>query len=325
MAVTVLDEPDDSVAVRRLAAHLRERRTDVLHAHMFRAELLGARAARLAGTPAFVATVHSSRVRSADDVAALAALNPLFDHLVAPSEFIAAKLRREGRGPVPLTVAPNGVDLERFAHPSPATRRAARTSLGVPVDAFLVGVVARLEPEKGHRHLLAAWPAVSEAIPQAWLVVAGTGSLDGSLRDQARAMPDEIAHRVVFAGDQTDVPALTAALDLAALPSIREAQGIALLEAMASGVPIVASAVGGIPETVRHGRNGLLVPRADPAALAAAVIDLAHDAPMRHRFGVAGRRRVEDHFSLDASVRRVAAVYEQVLSDPREVASAASR
>jgi glycosyltransferase involved in cell wall biosynthesis len=325
MAVTVLDEPDDSVAVRRLAAHLRERRTDVLHAHMFRAELLGARAARLAGTPAFVATVHSSRVRSADDVAALAALNPLFDHLVAPSEFIAAKLRREGRGPVPLTVAPNGVDLERFAHPSPATRRAARTSLGVPVDAFLVGVVARLEPEKGHRHLLAAWPAVSEAIPQAWLVVAGTGSLDGSLRDQARAMPDEIAHRVVFAGDQTDVPALTAALDLAALPSIREAQGIALLEAMASGVPVVASAVGGIPETVRDDREGLLVPPVDPAALSTAIVRLARDESTRARLAASGRRRVEDRFGLDGSVRQITTVYEQALSEAPEVASAVGR
>jgi glycosyltransferase involved in cell wall biosynthesis len=324
MTVTVLDEPDDGVAVRRLAAYLRVRRTDVLHAHMFRAELLGARAARLAGTPAMVATVHSSRVRSAQDVAVLAALNPLFDHLIAPSEFIARKLRREGRGAVPTTVVPNGIELERFAR-KPAARRATRISLGVPLEAFLVGVVARLEPEKGHRHLLAAWPAVAKAIPDAWLVIVGTGSLDASLRAQAQALPVEMAHQIVFSADQTDVPALTAALDLAVLTSLREAQGIVLLEAMASGVPIVASAVGGITETVRHGRNGLLVPRADPAALAAAVIDLAHDAPMRHRFGVAGRRRVEDHFSLDASVRRVAAVYEQVLSDPREVASAASR
>jgi glycosyltransferase involved in cell wall biosynthesis len=325
MTVTVLDEPDDGVAVRRLAAHLREQETDVLHAHMFRAELLGARAARLARTRAMVATVHSSRVRSAHDVAALAALNPLFDHLIAPSEFIARKLRREGRGAVPTTVVPNGIDLERFAPPSPAARRAARTSLGVPLEAFLVGVVARLEPEKGHRHLLAAWPSVAEAIPDAWLVVAGAGSLAASLRAQAHALPDGPGRRILLAGDRTDVPALTAAFDLAVLPSLREAQGIALLEAMASGVPVVASDVGGIPETVRHGRNGLLVPRADPAALAAAIIDLAHDAPMRHRFGVAGRRRVEDHFSLDASVRRVAAFYEQVLSDARGIAPAVSR
>ena len=101
LPVTVIDEPDDRLAVRAIAAHLREREIDVLHAHMFRAELLGARAAHLAGTPAVVATVHSSRVRSADDIAALAAETPLIDHLIAPSEAIAAKIRREGRGGAP--------------------------------------------------------------------------------------------------------------------------------------------------------------------------------------------------------------------------------
>jgi glycosyltransferase involved in cell wall biosynthesis len=325
MAVTVLDEPDDGVAVRRLAAHLRERRIDVLHAHMFRAELLGARAARLAGIRATVATVHSSRVRSPEDVAALAALNPLFDRLIAPSEFVALKLRREGRGAVPTTVVPNGIDLERFAPPSPATRRATRASLGVPLDPFLVGVVARLEPEKGHRHLLAAWPAIAEAVPEAWLVLAGTGSLAASLRAQAQALPDGMARRILFAGDQTDVPALTAALDMAVLPSLREAQGIALLEAMASGVPVVATAVGGIPESVRHGREGFLVAPADPAALATAILRLARDEATRARFGASGRGRVEERFGLDASVRQTAAVYERALSDAREVGSAASR
>jgi glycosyltransferase involved in cell wall biosynthesis len=309
MAVTVLDESDDAVAVRRLAAHLRERRTDVLHAHMFRAELLGARAARLAGTPATVATVHSSRVRSPEDVAALAALNPLFDHLIAPSDFIARKLRREGRGAVQTTVVPNGVDLERFAHPSPAIRRAARTSLGVPLDAFLVGVVARLEPEKGHRHLLAAWPSVAEAIPDAWLVVAGTGSLDGALRGQAQALHDGLARRIQFAGDQTDVPALTAALDVAVMPSLREAQGIAILEALAARRAVVASRVGGIPETIRHGVHGLLVPPADPRALARAILRLAADPRLRARLGAAGARRVEEAFSVTSSVRRTEAIY----------------
>jgi glycosyltransferase involved in cell wall biosynthesis len=130
-----------------------------------------------------------------------------------------------------------------------------------------------------------------------------------------------MARRILFAGDQTDVPALTAALDMAVLPSLREAQGIALLEAMASGVPVVATAVGGIPESVRHGREGFLVAPADPAALATAILRLARDEATRARF----RGRVEERFGLDASVRQTAAVYERALSDAREVGSAASR
>ncbi len=213
-----------------------------------------------------MATVHSSRVRSKSDIAALAAATPLIDHLIAPSEAIAAKLRREGRGSAPRSrVIPNGVDLHRFgARRSPEDRAATRASLGIPADAFLIGVVARLEPEKGHRYLLAAWPEIAQAVPNAWLLLVGDGSLTDALRAQTRALPRAARRRVVFAGGQTDVVALTQSLDLAVLPSLREAQGIALLEAMAARVPVVASRVGGIPETIRDGVDGLLVPPPSP-------------------------------------------------------------
>ncbi len=319
LPVTVLDEPDDRLAVRALAAHLREREVDLLHAHMFRAELLGARAARLAGTPAMIATVHSSRVRSPDDIAALAAATPLIDHLIAPSEAIAAKLRREGRGAAEITVIPNGVDLDRFgAHRSPGQRTAIRATLGIPADAFVIGVVARLEPEKGHRYLLAAWPEIARAVPNAWLAVIGDGSLTDALRAQALALPPAARRRVVFAGGQTDVVAMTQSLDLAVLPSLREAQGIALLEAMAARVPVVASRVGGIPETIRDGVDGLLVPPADHDSLAAAVIRLSRDVVLRRDLSAAGRRRVEDRFDLDQAVRRIESIYLDELATAAE-------
>jgi glycosyltransferase involved in cell wall biosynthesis len=285
---------------------------------MYRAELLGARAAWRAGTPAAVATVHSSRVRSPSDVAALASLTPLFNRLIVPSEAIAAKVRREGRGAAPVSVIPNGVDLDRFATPRAAGERAearatTRAALGVAVDAFLVGVVARLEPEKGHRHLLAAWPEIAEAVPNAWLLVVGDGSLTLSLHAQARALPADAARRVAFAGARDDVPALTRALDLAVLPSLREAQGIALLEAMAARLPVVASAVGGIPEMVRHDVEGLLVPSADPDAMSAAVRRLAGDPALRQRLGNAGRRRAAARYAIGSAVSRIEAVYDDAL------------
>ncbi len=319
LPVTVLDEPDDRLAVRALAAHLREREVDLLHAHMFRAELLGARAARLAGTPAMIATVHSSRVRSPGDIAALVAATPLFDHLIAPSEAIAAKLRREGRGAAEITVIPNGVDLDRFgAHRSPGQRTAIRATLGIPADAFVIGVVARLEPEKGHRYLLAAWPEIARAVPNAWLAVIGDGSLTDALRAQTLALPPAARRRVAFAGGQTDVVALTQSLDLAVLPSLREAQGIALLEAMAARVPVVASRVGGIPETIRDGVDGVLVPPAEHDSLAAAVIRLSRDVVLRRDLSAAGRRRVEDRFDLDQAVRRIESIYLDELATAAE-------
>ena len=313
VAVTVLGGPDDAV-VAALAAHLRRRETDLLHAHMFRAELIGVRAAEAAETPVVVATVHSSRIRSPSDVAALAAVTPFIDRLIAPSGSIAAKVRREGRGAANITVVPNGVDLDRFASGSAATARTAmRRSLGIPADAFLIGVVARLEPEKGHGYLLNALPAITAVVPHALLLVVGNGSQGDALRAQARALPPPARDRIRFTGGRTDVAALTAALDVAVLPSLREAQGIAILEAMAAGRPVVASAVGGIPEVVRDGVDALLVPPADSASLARALIRLARLPRLRARLGAAGRRRVEEEYSVAASTRRIEAIYDEEL------------
>jgi len=313
--VTVIPPQDDESTVRELVAYLRQRTIDILHAHLFRAELLGTRAAQVAGTPVVVATAHSSRVRSPADIAALAAVTPSIDRLIAPSAAIAAKVRAEGRGAAEITVVPNGVDLDRFSlHRSSQDTAAGRAALGIPPNAFLIGVVARLEPEKGHRYLLEALPAIVNAVPNSWLLLVGEGSQTDALRAQARSLPLPASGRIVIAGFQTDVEAVTEALDVAVLPSLREAQGLALLEAMAARRPVVTSAVGGIPETIRDVVDGLLVPPADPVALAAAVIRLARDAPLRDRLAASGRRRVEERFGVSASVRRVEAIYAKELA-----------
>lgn len=313
LAVDVLDEPDDEAAVRELAAWLRREEIDLVHAHMFRAEVVGVRAAVAAGTPVIMATVHSSRVRSAEDVAALAALTPAMDRLIVPSASIEAKVRAEGRGGAGarFAVIPNGVDLSRFATPPPPC--SLRRELGVPAEAPLIGVVARLEPEKGHAHLLEAWPRVAAAVPEARLLIVGEGSECDALRAQAAAMPPDAVRRVIFTGRRDDVSALTAELAVAVLPSLREAQGISLLEAMARRVPVVASAVGGIPEVVTDGVDGILVPPASPDALAAALVRLARSPALRRRLGDAGYATVRDRFSIEAQVRRIEALYDEEL------------
>ena len=273
--VEVLDETDDEVAVRELVAWLRREEIDLVHAHMFRAEVIGTRAAVAAGTAAIVATVHSSRVRSDDDIRLLASLTPSMDRLIVPSEAIARKVRAEGRDAARFAIVPNGIDLSRFS--GPVRPCALRGEYGIPSSAPLLGVVARLEPEKGHRHLIDAMPAILRAVPETWLAVIGEGSEADALRDQAAALGSRVASRIVFTGRRDDVSALTSDLTLAVLPSLREAQGISLLEAMARGVPVVASAVGGIPEVVTDGVDGRLVPPGDPAALADAIVELLLD------------------------------------------------
>jgi glycosyltransferase involved in cell wall biosynthesis len=310
--VDVLDEPDDESAIRELTAWLRREEIDLLHAHMYRAEVVGTRAAVVAGTAVIVATVHSSRVRSDEDVRLLASLTPSMDRLIVPSKSIERKVRAEGRDTGRFAVVPNGVDLSRFAAPVPPC--ALREEFRIPSSAPLLGVVARLEPEKGHAFLVDAMPAILRAVPDTWLAIVGDGSQADALRAQAAALRPADAARIVFTGRRDDVSALTADLTVAVLPSLREAQGISLLEAMARGVPVVASDVGGIPEVVTDRVDGRLVPPGDPAALAGAIVELLRDPDLRRRLGEAGHRTVVDRFSIDAQVRCIQDVYDEELA-----------
>jgi len=172
-----------------------------------------------------------------------------------------------------------------------------------------VGVVARLEPEKGHPTLLQAWPAVLRAVPNAALLVVGEGSRYAELERLAASL--RIAHRVVFTGRRDDVPSVTAALDVAVLPSYREAQGLSILEAMALSRPVVASRVGGIPEVIEDGVSGLLVPPRDPEALAGAIIRLLKDHPYADMIGRAGHDVVHERFCIGLMVRAVETIYDE--------------
>jgi glycosyltransferase involved in cell wall biosynthesis len=315
-AVCVIDEPDEAIAVGAVAAHLADVRADIVHNHMFRAEVVGTKAALALAEaghrrPFVVSTVHSSRVRSVEDRERLRALTPSMDHLISVSAAIERKLADEGRaipGGPPISLIHNGVDLDRYDHQEPCCT--LRDEYGMEPGSQIVGVVARLEPEKGHPTLFEAWPTVLRAVPDAYLLVIGEGGQRAALEGLAREL--RIAHRVVFTGRRDDVPAVTAALDVAVLPSYREAQGLTVLEAMALSRPVVASNVGGIPEMVEDGVSGLLVPPYDPAALAAAIVRLLTDHPFADKIARAGHDTVHDRFCVQLMVRSIEAIYAEV-------------
>ena len=325
--VRVLSERGDDAAIAALAAMFAELRPGVVHNHMYRAEVVGTTAALRTVAmglprPFIVSTVHSSRVRSAADRALLARLTPEMDRLVGVSRSIEQKIAREGRRGTPVELIPNGVDLERYVTQAPS--RTLREEFGLPQEAPLVGVIARLEPEKGHPTLLDAWPLVLRGSPQARLLIVGEGSRREALEEQATALglsglgppglgppgPDQQGS-VVFTGRRDDVPAVIAALDVAVLPSYREAQGVSLLEAMALARPVVASRVGGIPEFVEDGVTGLLVEPREPAALADAVARLLRDRTLAVTLGRNGQALVRDRYCIDVMVRRVEDLYEE--------------
>ena len=310
--VTVIDEPDDAIVTGALAALLTDLRPEVLHNHMYRAELVGTRAAIALGEvghlrPYVVSTVHSSRIRSEEDRRVLHSLTPRMDQLIAVSRSIVEKLHHEGRDSAPIALIHNGVDLERYDHQGPCCT--LRDDYGLPPEGPIVGVVARLEAEKGHPTLLEAWPTVLAAFPDASLLVVGEGSRREALETMAAELG--IADRVVFTGRRDDVPAVTAALDVAVLPSYREALGLTILEAMALSLPVIASNAGGIPEMIEDGITGLLVPPHDPDALASAIIRLLRDHPLADMLGRAGHDLVHERFCIELMVDAVQRIYDE--------------
>ncbi len=330
ITVHVVDEADDDVAQEALLDLLLRRPPEVIHNHMYRAEVLGTRAALAlaehgAARPYIVSTVHSSRVRSDEDRALIRRLTPSMDRLIAVSKAIVAKLAAEGRAGVPIELVYNGVDLARYSYTEACCT--LPEEYGFPEGSPLVGVIARLEPEKGHATLIEAWPRVLARVPEARLLVVGEGSQRPILEAQAEALEllgEECAGdrcvgtrgarpgaKVVFTGLRDDVPAVTAALDVAVLPSYREAQGLAILEAMALRRPVVATAVGGVPEMVEDGRTGLLVPPRDAVAMGVAISRLLTDHPLADTLARAGHDYVHENFSLAHMLSAISEIYVQ--------------
>jgi glycosyltransferase involved in cell wall biosynthesis len=326
--VEVIGGTSDDVAIAAVAARLADHETQVLHGHMFRAEIVGACAAlqlRAEGRPApyVVNTVHSSRTRNQEDRDLLRALTPSMDRLIAVSRSIVAKLASEGRTGAPVELIYNGVDLERYNHQEACCT--LPDEYGFDLGTPLVGSVARLEPEKGHPTLLEAWPRVLERVPAARLLIVGEGSRHEALELQAASLgllgsdtEDRVGTRgarrgarVVFTGRRDDVPAVTAALDVAVLPSYREAQGLVILEAMALSRPVVASNVGGIPEMIEDGVTGLLVPPGDAGALATAIARLLQDHPLADTLARAGHDLVHERFCIERTVAAIESIYDE--------------
>jgi glycosyltransferase involved in cell wall biosynthesis len=289
-------------------------RADVVHNHMFHAEVIGTQAAwRVAEAglprPYVVGTVHSSRIRDEMDRALLRVLTPKMDHVIAVSSSIVRKLEDEGRHGAPVTLIYNGIDLERYDQQLPCCT--LREEYGLPPEGPMVGVVARLEAEKGHPTLLDAWPHVLAEFPTATLLIIGEGSRREALEAQAAGLG--IASSVIFTGRRDDVPAVTKALDIAVLPSYREAQGLTILEALALSRPVVASNVGGIPEMISDGVTGLLVPPHEPATLAEAVARLLRDHPLADTLGRAGHDLVHERFCVQLMARAVETIYDEAV------------
>jgi glycosyltransferase involved in cell wall biosynthesis len=297
--------------VPAMARLLRRERPDVFHAHMSSpvACKWALAAAVLARVPAVLGTVQVGRYEPPNRSAywQLRLLARGVERYLAVSREIAGELvERLGWPAAKVEVVYNAVDPERFAvAASPDPREQLGGSEGRP----LVLTAARLDPQKGHPALLEAATRVPEAI----FVLAGEGPRRERLEELAGELG--IADRVRFLGRREDVPRLLAACDVFALPSLYEGSSLAVLEAMASGTPVVGSAVGGTDELIEDGRTGLLVPPGDPGALAAALRRLLANPELRTELAARARERVERDLTRERMAARVTAVYRELLGE----------
>jgi glycosyltransferase involved in cell wall biosynthesis len=297
-----------------------KKRATVMHGHW----VVPGGAIAAAARPALplVVSLHGSDVFVAERTAvARMAARRVFRRagfVTACSQDLAERAVALGASADRLEVVPYGVDVSRFK-PVPGAREAARTRLGLPASAPLFFAAGRLVRKKGFEYLIDALPLIEGTSP-AHLAIAGDGDLAEELR--ARARDAGVGDRVHFLGDlpQDAVGAWFAAADAAVVPSVRDDSGNVdglpntVLEALASGTPLVSTSAGGIASVIEHGHTGVIVPERDPRALAAALGGLARDPEQRARLGAAGRALVEAHFGWDMAAARFEAAYDRALA-----------
>jgi glycosyltransferase involved in cell wall biosynthesis len=236
----------------------------------------------------------------------------LCDKIVTVSNAIKDVLVQGGVDPSKVVCVHSIVDATCY---DVARDENIRAELGIPADSSLIAIVAQLIERKGHSYLLRAMPAILEEHPNTMLLVLGRGSLAAKLKNQVDSLG--IGDNVVFAGFRRDIPKLLHELDILVHPASMEGLGVAILQAMAAGVPVVATPVGGIPEAVKDGVNGYLVPPKDSDAIADAVIRLLADPELRARMGSSGRAIVEDLFCPERMVEGFLSVYRDVIDSKR--------
>lgn len=239
-------------------------------------------------------------------------------HGVVANSGRVAELVRRGDG-VPaerVFVVPNFLDEAAVAEVTPGERRRLRSLLGVPMDALVVGVVANLRPVKDHRTLLDAVARITSDRPELVLCLVGDGELRQDLEEQAVRLG--IASAVRFAGRRSEPVNWHAAFDISALTSLNEGFPNTVIEAMAAGRPVVATAVGGVPDAVRDGETGLLVEAGAVAPLARALERLLADAELRAAMGAAGREEALRRFQASVVVPEVESLYRSQATSGRK-------
>jgi len=311
---------DDLKALYKLYILIKNGGYDIVHTHSSKAGLLGRIAAKMAGVKIIVHTPHShifygyyGKLLSQVFVWIEKIAAHFTDRIIALTPLEKLEHLQYGVGSADqFTVVYSGVPLDPYLNVG-INKNHKREEFGLNEKDKICIFVARLAPVKGHQYLISAIPEVLEDEPKARFVFVGDGELRNELERQALDLG--VKDSVIFTGLRDDVPELLAMSDIFVLSSINEGMGRVLVEAMAVGLPVVATRVGGVPAVVVDGETGIIVPSRDPGALADAIIKLLKDEDLRQRMGDAGRKRVDPDFSVETMVRRIEGIYEELIAE----------
>ncbi len=300
----------------RLACFIRREQVSVVHTHLTGSRFLGALAALAGGAKTVISHDHSGKeYRQNHPFLSRLFLDPLdrllmryTDRVLAVSEAIRRYDVEEKKIPAQkVEVLHNWIDARRFL-PVSESRAELRKQWEIPREACVIGAVGRLNPQKGYSNLIEAAPAILKNHPETFFVFVGEGRERNRLEGLADSLGVLKACR--FPGFMPEVPRAYSTFDLFALPSVYEAFGIVLLEAMAAGLPVVASRVGGIPEIVSDGESGLLVSPGDPEELSRAIDRLLSDPDLAVKLALEGKNRVLRNFDRTKALERLQAYYD---------------
>lgn len=286
---------------------------DIVHTHLFKSDFHGRLAAKLAGTPVVITTLHNCHNWAKNPLLGgiYGANARLADHVIAVSDevrdYAVSYIHID---PQRLTTIANAVPLSRFGK-SEAARVAVRGEFNIPLDAPLLGIIARLTEQKDHDNFLHAAKKILEEAPDTYFLIIGDGPLAGTLKALAQSLG--IQKSVIFCGIRQDIPEVMAALDILVFSSRWEGLPVALLEGMASSLPVVATSVGGVPGVIQNGETGLLVLPEDSSALAKSSLSLIKNAALREKMGQAGNVHVRANYGMDGMVNKIISLYHSLL------------
>jgi Glycosyltransferase len=302
--------PTILLSVPAVARFLKHWKADLLHCHLPVAGVVGRLAARLSGIPV-VYTEHSVMEQYHPWTRRMNLLTwKMQDYVIAVSKQVSASIAANAGSRVPVQVVQNGIPVDRFIR-SPEDAKRIRVELNIPENAVVVGTVAVFRPVKDLNGWLKAARIIKDQHKNAHFLMVGDGPLFKVIRSTATELGlDDAVH---FVGLQQNVSPYFSAMDVYASSSQLEGLPLSLLEAMAMNLPVVATAVGGIPEAVKDDKTGFLVSPGDPAALAGKICILISNDRLRQEFGQAGRARIEESFSMKRMIEDLEQIYSTIL------------